>query len=109
MIEEITEENIQVKTNHNLCVVDFWASWCGPCKIMAPIMEQLSQKFSTSIHFGKVNVDEQANIAKELNIMSIPTLVIYHNGQPVEKVTGLFTKEQLSKYLEKKILKYEAK
>ncbi|MCB1384222.1 MAG: thioredoxin [Notoacmeibacter sp.] len=81
-------------------VVDFWAEWCGPCRMVAPIVEELSGEMD-AVKFAKVNVDENQGIAQSLGITAIPTLVLYRDGKPVDKVVGLLPKEQLKEFIEK--------
>ena len=68
--------------------VDFWATWCGPCRIMEPIVEKLAVKYSDRVLFGKVNVDEEMNISSRYEVFSIPTFMIFKNGQPMDAVIG---------------------
>lgn len=76
-------------------VVDFWASWCMPCRIMAPVMEELAQAYAGKALFGKVNVDENQQIAGQYGIMSIPQFLIFKNGVIVEKLVGAVGREPL--------------
>jgi len=84
-------------------VVDFWASWCGPCRMVAPIMEELANEFEGRVKIAKVNVDDQGELAAKFRIMSIPTIMIFKGGQMVEKVIGARTKEEFAKMLENHI------
>lgn len=68
--------------------VDFWAEWCGPCRIIGPIVDELSNEFDGKVKFVKVNVDENAEIADIYEIQAIPTLIIFKNGQPVQRMVG---------------------
>jgi len=82
--------------------VDFWAPWCGPCKIMEPIVEQLALEIEVA-EVGKVNVDDHSELAQRYNILSIPTFIIFKGGQPVEQFSGTMSKDQLKEKLEKYI------
>lgn len=75
-------------------IVDFWASWCGPCKVMGPVVEELAAQME-SVVFGKVNVDENAELAQRYNILSIPTFIIFKGGQVAEQFAGTLSKAQL--------------
>lgn len=76
-------------------VVDFWAPWCGPCKMLAPILEELSSELGDEVKIAKVNVDENPESAARFGVMSIPTMIFFKDGQPVDKVVGLNSKENL--------------
>lgn len=83
-------------------LVDFWAEWCGPCKIMSPLIEQLAEELDPSkIKIGKLNVDENQNVAMKLNILSIPSFFIFKSGQVVEQAVGSMSKEMLKGKIEK--------
>ena len=76
-------------TNHNgYALVDFWATWCQPCRMMAPVLESAEQQLGDKINFVKVDVDEQQQLATEFDIMSIPTLVVFKDGKPVKRMSG---------------------
>lgn len=81
-------------------VVDFWAAWCGPCKAIAPIVEELAREYSGKVKMGKVNVDENPKTATHYGIMSIPTLVFFKNGKVMDQVAGGLTKAELKKRIE---------
>ena len=74
--------------------VDFWAEWCMPCKMFAPVLEELSDELDGKAHFCKVNIDENAELAREYEIESIPTVILFKNGEPEDRIVGLRTKEQ---------------
>lgn len=82
--------------------VDFWAPWCGPCKVMSPIVEELAQEME-DVLIGKVNVDENSDVAQKYNILSIPTFIIFKGGQAVEQFSGSMSKEALRVKIEKYI------
>jgi thioredoxin 1 len=91
-----------VKSN-KVAVVDFWAEWCGPCKVMEPILNGLSNEMAGSVAFGAVNVDENEDLAMGRAIMSIPTMIVYSGGIEVERLVGSRSaaklKQELSKYI----------
>ncbi len=75
-------------------VVDFWATWCGPCRMFSPVMDEVSEEMKDHV-FGKVNVDEQSELAQKYDVMSIPTVILFKNGQVVRRSTGAMSKEGL--------------
>jgi thioredoxin 1 len=76
-------------------LVDFWATWCGPCKMIAPILEDVAQDMSGKLVVAKLDVDQNAAAAQKYSVMSIPTLILFKNGQPAERLVGYMSKEQL--------------
>ncbi|MDO5766978.1 MAG: thioredoxin [Spirochaetales bacterium] len=76
-------------------LVDFWASWCGPCKMLAPTIAQIAEEYSGKIKVGKVNVDEEESLSREYGIVSIPTVILFKNGKPEKTSIGLVPKETL--------------
>ena len=76
-------------------VVDFWAAWCGPCRIVAPIIEQLAKEYAGRVAFGKLNVDENPLTSSEFQVESIPTLLIFRDGEPVDGIIGAVPKDQI--------------
>lgn len=94
MALDLTKENFVQETGKGIVLVDFWASWCGPCRMLAPVMEQVEQEYS-QYKVCKVNVDEQPELAKQFGVMSIPTVVCLKNGKESARSIGLVTKEQL--------------
>ena len=86
-----------------LTVVDFWADWCGPCKMQEPVLEALDELYDGQVKFASLDVDQHQEIAQQFEIMSIPALVIFKNGQPAEKVVGFNPQAALKKYLDQKL------
>ncbi len=82
-------------------LVDFWAEWCGPCKMIAPILEELASEYDGKVKVGKVNIDEYQSIATEYGIRAIPTLLIFKYGEVAEQVVGLRSKRDLKANLDK--------
>ena len=98
-MKNITAENFEeeVKNVKGKVLLDFWAEWCGPCKMTAPVFEKLSSEYS-NVKFGKVNVDEQQALAAEYNIMSIPTFVMFEDGVAVNQLTGAYPEEEIVRH-----------
>ena len=78
-----------------LVIADFWATWCGPCRMLSPILDELSEEMADKIEVVKVNVDDADEIAAQFRIMSIPTLILFKGGQPVDKTVGAMPKNVL--------------
>ena len=88
-IVKLTESNFkQYSAGNKPLFVDFWASWCGPCMIMEPVVERLATKYGDSVLFGKVNVDEEMSLSSRYQVFSIPTFMLFKNGTPVDAVIG---------------------
>lgn len=104
-IVELTKNNFeQIVTNSDKPVlVDFWASWCGPCRAVAPVMEQLAEEYDGKAVIGKVNVDDENEISAKFRIMSIPTVMLFKGGQVVDKVVGSRPKADFDNLLNKNI------
>lgn len=99
----VTKDNFdeQVLKSDSPVVVDFWAQWCGPCRAVAPIMDELAEAFDGKVRIAKVNVDDEGELAAKFRVMSIPTVMIFKGGQSVEKVIGARSKEEFSQVIQK--------
>ena len=96
MVKAITDATFEAETKEGLVLVDFWATWCGPCRMQAPILEKLSQEFSEDeLKILKMDVDENSETARAFGIMSIPTLLFKKDGQVVKQVAGVHTAAQI--------------
>lgn len=94
---KLSSENFEkeVLKSEKPVLVDFYADWCGPCNAMAPVIEELATELDGKAKVGKINVDENSDIAVEYNVMSIPTLIIFKNGKEEKRLVGLRDKEEL--------------
>jgi len=104
-MREFTDSNfVEEVVNYNgITVVDFWAAWCGPCKMLAPIFEELDAELGDKIKFGKVNVDDNPSIANQFKIANIPTILVFKNGNVVDTLVGFRPKQELKTVIEKYI------
>ena len=90
MVTELTTANFnEIVKSDKPVLVDFWASWCGPCRMVSPVIDQLAEEYAGKINVGKVNVDNEGTLAAEFAIVSIPTVIIFKNGKPVNKLVGV--------------------
>ena len=104
-VKHITNQSFEqdVLKEEKLVVVDFWATWCGPCRAIGPVVEELADEYEGKVVVGKVNVDDEANLARKFRVMSIPTIMFFKNGELVDKVVGLRSKEDLEELIESNI------
>ena len=93
----------EVKLSGKITVVDFFADWCGPCRKLSPIIEEIEQEFSDRVKFTKINTDENIDLAREYQISGIPTLLVFKNGELVERMVGLMPKNSIITNIEKYI------
>lgn len=100
MVKKLTEKDFAEAKEQAVAFVDFSATWCGPCKMIAPIVEQVSEEYAGKVSFYNVDVDQCPNIAQEFGIVSIPYLAIIKNGKPVAARTGFMPKETLKGFID---------
>lgn len=101
-VTEINQENIQnTITSNDLCLVDVYAPWCGPCKQLSPIIDQVSSETIGKVRVGKLNADDNMDFCKENNVRNIPTILLFKNGEVVERTTGLKSKKDILEMIEK--------
>lgn len=98
---EMTDSNFSSEISEGVTLVDFWAPWCGPCRIIAPVIEELAGQYEGRVKVGKVNVDDNPVTAGQFRVMSIPTLILFKDGQPVETLVGAQPKRAFEAVLDK--------
>lgn len=99
MTKELTDQEFEQATSQGVSLVDFWAPWCGPCRMQSPIVDELAEEMEGQIEVFKMNVDDEPKTAQEFGIMSIPTLLVKKEGQVVEKLVGFHDKDRLKAIL----------
>jgi len=100
-VPELSEKHFEEFTKKGLVFIDFFAEWCMPCLMMAPIVEELGEKFNGKIKFGKVNVGDNENLSKKFNISSIPNFILFKEGKVAEQFIGAMSTEELEERLNK--------
>ena len=95
MAQMLNNDNFNTSIESGVCVVDFFATWCGPCKMLTPIFESLSKEMSDKVDFAKIDIDRSLEVAQEYEIVSVPTMIIFKNGKEVQRIVGFVPKEQI--------------
>ncbi|MCD8506201.1 MAG: thioredoxin [Alkalibacterium thalassium] len=101
MVRELTDQNFEQETNSGLALVDFWATWCGPCRMQSPVIDELNEESDGSVNYFKMDVDANQATPSKFGIMSIPTLLVIKDGEVVDKLIGYHSKEQIEETLAK--------
>lgn len=98
-ISELNEDNYDNFTKGNLVLVDIWANWCNPCRVISPIIDQISSDYVGKLSVGKLDADIARDLLTKLGVRNIPTLILYKNGEIVERNTGMVTKEKVEELI----------
>ena len=104
LIKELNEEQfaVEVEQWNGMCLVDFWAPWCGPCRMVAPLLEKLAADFSKELKIFKVNVDDNENLARKFGVSAIPTLILFKNGSKIDQLIGAPPAQRLREFIQQK-------
>ncbi len=98
---EVTDENFdEFVEKYDVALIDFWADWCGPCKMLEPILKELAEEMQGDVAFGKVDVDKNKSKPSEFSISSIPTMIIFNDGDVADKMIGALSKEEIKEKLQ---------
>lgn len=85
----------KIRTSDKLVVIDFFANWCGPCKMLTPIFESLSKEMSDKVDFAKIDIDRSLEVAQQYKVVSVPTIILFKNGKELQRIVGFVPKEQI--------------
>jgi len=95
----LTDKNFEHQTKNKVVLVDFWASWCAPCRMMAPVLNEMADELNGKAHIGKVNVEQYQSLAQKFKVRGIPTMILFKNGKEVNRFVGVKSKDVLLKSL----------
>jgi len=98
--QDLTKDNFDSTVASGVTLVDFWAEWCGPCRMIAPVLDQLAQEYGDKIAIGKVNVDNETDLAVKFQVSSIPTLLIMKDGEVQQRFVGVTSKQNLAEAID---------
>lgn len=102
MAKDLNSANFnEIVKSDKLVLVDFWASWCGPCKMLSPVIDRIAQEYEGKINVGKVNVDDEGALASQFAIVSIPTVILFKDGKVVEKLIGVHSFDDYADMIDK--------
>lgn len=101
MVNKINSNNFNNEIQNGVSIIDFFAEWCGPCKMLGPVFEELSNEMNDTVRFYKLDVDESLDKAYEYKVSTVPTMIIFKEGKVAEKLIGFMTKEQIKEKVEK--------
>jgi thioredoxin 1 len=101
MILTLTDKNFQHQTKNRLVLVDFWASWCAPCRMMAPVLNEVATELKGNSHVGKVNIEQYQSLAQKFKVRNIPTMILFKDGREINRFVGIKSKDFLLQQIEK--------
>lgn len=101
---QFTAESMKQENMSGLVLVDFWAPWCGPCRMAAPILEAMSEEYEGKVTFGKLNIDDYPEVAVSLGVMSIPTIILFKDGKEIDRIIGMMGKTAFKAMVEKHLV-----
>ena len=97
----LTTQDFEQQTNKGLALIDFWATWCGPCRIVGPVIDELAEEYQDKILVVKIDVDKEPTLAEKFQVMSVPTVIVLKDGQELERTIGFVDKEGYKNLIEK--------